>query len=699
MLSMFAVSDSFAHVDRAKSERKGNVTKVHDRDAPNNHAASIAAADYALRLHETDAAQLWLSRVPKEAREWEWFYLNHRAHQAEQVLQTGEASIKATALSADGAWLMTADSEKRLKLMRWPDRQVVWQFHDAALTPNALAFHPNQAWVAASFSKHLVKLWDSGTGRELATFQGAGRGITAIAFSPDGKHLASSSWNFQAGKGVWGIVEIWDVATRQLQHSLTYGDKPLVAIAYSPDGKYLAVGSWEVQKTVAVWETATWGEARVLSSEEDGQYKAVQSIVFSPDSQLLAAGGKDAKLRVWDVATGQRKWTFGGRGWGHSKWINSVQFSPDGRFVVSGSTDKTLRIWDLSKGDESAILHQHTQGVNALNLIPQNGGVLSAGGADLVVWSADNFNNKAQQDNWKHPGSVYGLSRMVGKHIFSAAWKGALSEWDSSNGELIRSWSAHEGSANAVSVSANGLRLVSVGNDGQVKLWDRTNIKEQFVAKKVIDTIKGDQLLAVDLSPDGKLCLVAGKPESDGVGVASLWDIEHSKVASTFRQEDGLAMTAMSDDGRWIATGGKKGAVKWWDAKTGKLRKQYAHHSSSISSLRFGKMQGKDVLVVGSTDRSISLVRSDKESPVWKKSAHDLPVASVAISPDGSRIMSTSSDRTIKLWNAQDGRHVLSIPMEVEIYGAQFSTDGEAIFSLPLNGTVTVFRAPKKQGK
>ena len=112
-----------------------------------------------------------------------------------------------------------------------------------------------------------MRVWDVSGGNELLKLQGKGRGITAIAFSPDGKMLASCSWKFNAKQEIIGIVEIWDAGTGASLKELYYGVKPLTAIAFSPDGKYLAVGSWEVQKTLADLGDRKWGEAAMLESE------------------------------------------------------------------------------------------------------------------------------------------------------------------------------------------------------------------------------------------------------------------------------------------------------------------------------------------------------------------------------------------------------------------------------------------------
>ncbi|MBK7706639.1 MAG: hypothetical protein IPJ30_12895 [Acidobacteria bacterium] len=87
----------------------------------------------------------------------------------------------------------------------------------------------------------------------------------------------------------------------------------------------------------------------ILRSEPDDEYKAVQSIAFSPDGTMLAAGGKDSAARIWRVADGKLFRNFGRGRAHHSKWVNGVVFGSDSKSLISGSTDQTLRVWDIER--------------------------------------------------------------------------------------------------------------------------------------------------------------------------------------------------------------------------------------------------------------------------------------------------------------------------------------------------------------
>jgi WD40 repeat protein len=108
-------------------------------------------------------------------------------------------------------------------------------------------------------------------------------------------------------------------------------------VAFSPDGKTLA--SYSFLDTIRLWYLATGKEKLALKCGRD----SVESMSFSPDGKTLASGGWDNLVRFWDVATGTEKAPCKG----HTGWVTSVAYSPDGKTLVSGSDDKTIRLWEI----------------------------------------------------------------------------------------------------------------------------------------------------------------------------------------------------------------------------------------------------------------------------------------------------------------------------------------------------------------
>ncbi|MBZ0279339.1 MAG: SH3 domain-containing protein [Anaerolineae bacterium] len=159
---------------------------------------------------------------------------------------------------------------------------------------------------------------------------------TGITFSPDGRLLASYSWE--------GVVEIYDVRTKILITTLTDHVGVVTGAAFSPDGSELATSGFDA--SVKIWNTQTWGERTAFL----GHTEAVMSVAYSADGTMLASVGRDALLNIWNVQTGERL---------HMIDVGSGQtdvvvFSPDGTTVATAGnyTNGGVQLWATATGEE-----------------------------------------------------------------------------------------------------------------------------------------------------------------------------------------------------------------------------------------------------------------------------------------------------------------------------------------------------------
>jgi WD40 repeat protein len=195
-------------------------------------------------------------------------------------------------------------------------------------TVAGLDYSPDGKLLASGTSRFL-RLFDAVSGQEIRRIDAHGDLIIRLAFAPDGKRLASCSWDH--------TIAVWDVGTGQLAYRMPRQPGPLESIAYSPDGRWLATGS--TGGILRLWDPASGRLARTLLA----QGPIVFALTFSPDSRYLATTGPMQSLRVWEVASGKEILALEK---GHRAEIICAGFSPDGKLLASGGWDASAVVWD-----------------------------------------------------------------------------------------------------------------------------------------------------------------------------------------------------------------------------------------------------------------------------------------------------------------------------------------------------------------
>jgi WD40 repeat protein len=251
--------------------------------------------------------------------------------------------------------------------------------HEEAV--HSVAFSPDGKALASGSWDGTVILWEVSSGKRIATFHGRSvvvESITvpipidSVAFTPDGKTLAAT--------GASGTVDLWDVATRKKTHALQSSDDArLYTVAISPNGKMLASGGSEDK--FEVWDLATH---KVIGKFEN--CPLVSQLAFSPDSKSLAWGGSRGVIEIWDIAT--RKMVVRIADASMDNYISALAFSPDGKVLASSapSRDDAIMLWDVKTGKNLFTFTDADKwGADSLAFSP-DGKLLAAGTTNQMVW-------------------------------------------------------------------------------------------------------------------------------------------------------------------------------------------------------------------------------------------------------------------------------------------------------------------------
>ena len=604
-----------------------------------------------------------------------------------QIQASVEASDALLALNQTlNARIKSLQAAKELKQLFWPDaqlkNQVIAQLSETFYagqeqnllesnqrTVNSIAFSPDGKIIATNGSESLFRrlstivLWDT-AGNQLGvlkTSQERANQFNSMAFSPDGKLLVTA--------GEDGTARLWDTQTQKQLYVLKAHKGKLNSATFSPDGKLLVTAGED--GTARLWDAKTKKQLSVLKWHTG----AVLGGRFSPDSKLLVTRGKDNNISLWNIK-GQQLAVFKQ----HQGLVNSVAFSPNSQLLATAGKDSTAILWN-HKGELLHVLKGHQGQVTSVAFSP-NGKFLVTGGQDNSVrlWNTKGkpLKNKLVPE---HQGDIYSIAfSRDGKLLATSAKDNTLRLWDT-KGKLLMVLKENQTQLNTNMFAPDGKLLATAGEDGIARLWDTSG--KQFLV------LAGHQgaVLSAKFSPNGKLLITGGED-----GTARLWDIQGKLLAILKGHKDEVWDAEFSPNGKFLVTGGEDGIARLWDIK-GKPLAVLKGHKNAVYSVTVSP-NGKLLFTAGD-DGTVRLWDiKGKQLAVFK--GHKGAVYSVAVSPDSKFLVTGGKDSTARLWDISGKQLAVFKGHQDEVWDTEFSPDGKLLFTAGDDGTVRLWDSSGK---
>jgi len=371
-----------------------------------------------------------------------------------------------------------------------------------------LAFSPNDR-ILASFglANRTLKLWDIVTGKlqgTLEEFYG-----DPGNFSPNGKLLIERQW-------FWGTISIWDLDTGKPVLTLDKHTDNTGSIAFSPDGRSLATG--HTNGVIHIWSVESSEVEKTIPYDYNSY---VNSIAFSPNGQIIASGKTGGKIELWDVLSGKSLLTF--KGHAEDSWVTELAFSPEGKTLVSRASDSSVRLWDVETGQvKFAFILVGSTNESGIAFSP-DGSVIAIATSDKLI-SLWNVNNGQLLFKLFVPTDSIGASKLAFSpdgHTLIASGYSAVWIWDLATKNLLATLENAGNNIASIALTPDGKLLAVSGWAGidklyEINLWD---IESQKQLTSLIGHTGWIRKLA--FSPDGRL-LASGSVD----GTVRLWGIK-----------------------------------------------------------------------------------------------------------------------------------------------------------------------------
>ncbi|CAE6533355.1 unnamed protein product [Rhizoctonia solani] len=594
-------------------------------------------------------------------------------------------------------WLMKIDAEDALVSLAEDARNFVMNFAASPAsisTPHIytslLPFCPRSSAISRCYRKHFKGVVEPDDHimhvREIAALASwtLDSGVTSIAYSCDGTLVAFGCIdgtmgvrNSSDGAVIFSTKDhtdcVWSVAFFPEKEP---GDQTRL-VSGSEDG---TIRTWAFDRPHSLRVTPT---TRIIGSLPS----QVNSVAFSPSGDI-ASGSSDGTIRIWGSVTvdGEPPNELLPK---HEAAIWALAFSPDGTRVASGSDDSTIQIWNIQNGQLMlGPLRAQAGDINSIAFSPN--GTRLAGSSDKTICVWDLREGIAVVGPFlAHNDKVTSVTFSPdGKHLASGSLDRTIRVWDSLSGELTAGpFEGHTGPVNSIAFSPDNTRIISSSSDSTIRTWDP---RQGTLSDDVLKT-HSDAVSSVAYSPN---CQHVASCSYDGT--VRVWDVRDDLPVAggtVLGSHDEKVMSiAFSSNSSWVVTGSYDHTARVWDTRNPDAIPVsiFKEHEGAIFSVAVSLDDSFVASAGGLGDNTIRLWNPSTGAPISDPLVgHIDEVLSVAISPDGTNLISGSRDKTLRVWDLKN-RTTLRVLEDHSraVWSVVYSRDGAKFASGSSDGTI-----------